>query len=272
MLFNLHRLVLLLGFIWLALTPLRAFDLDTSLGPQALQGFEALQQHNDREAFKDFKRAHENGNVLGTTLLGIAYMEGRGTKVDYYLAKTYFDSALRILKTWREGSGIGNMASSLAPLQSSAALLVANYGLATMMQQGLGMPKDPKQALKMYRGIIIQLGANGVGTVMGTGPGRNSPNQGLNADILNQGDAFAEAMFGLIALPFKHVINLKLLHASSFKNPIAKEYTAQTFYQIGVAYKMGIGTGKKRKKAIKFLEKAVEFGNKEAMQALEGLE
>ncbi|CAM2862146.1 Hp0519-like protein [Helicobacter felis] len=35
---------------------------------------------------------------------------------------------------------------------------------------------------------------------------------------------------------------------------------------------MGIGTGKKRKKAIKFLEKAVEFGNKEAMQALEGLE
>ncbi|WP_104710856.1 tetratricopeptide repeat protein [Helicobacter felis] len=272
MLFNLHRLVLLLGFIWLALTPLRAFDLDTSLGPQALQGFEALQQHNDREAFKDFKRAHENGNVLGTTLLGIAYMEGRGTKVDYYLAKTYFDSALRILKTWREGSGIGNMASSLTPLQSSTALLVANYGLATMMQQGLGMPKDPKQALKMYRGIIIQLGANGVGTVMGTNPA-TSPIQDPNAGVLDASDALIDGMMGLvIALPFKHVINLKLLHASSFKNPIAKEYTAQTLYQIGVAYKMGIGTGKKRKKAIKFLEKAVEFGNKEAMQALEGLE
>ncbi|CRF50307.1 hypothetical protein HHE06_01300 [Helicobacter heilmannii] len=258
---SLRKWALLFGFFWLVCTPLRAvggYWVDNSLGQQIDQGYEALNKHRDKEAFEHFKKADADDNVLGTAFLGVCYLEGRGTKVDYYLAKTYFDSVWRRLEAWRKRKGnVESLAAGeLNKVRASVAYMLTDYGLATMAQKGLGVPKDPKKALKMYRQIIIELGANGMATFLNHG--------GLGIDPISN---------LIVGSAFKHAINLKLLQVTKFnKNMVAKEYTGKTLYQIGMAYKMGIGTGKKRGKAKKFLEKAVEFGNEEAMQALEGLE
>ncbi|BDQ27769.1 hypothetical protein ASB1_14450 [Helicobacter heilmannii] len=271
------QVVGILGLVWIVCVPLSAWQQDKYLSEGGVEikkgvdllfkGVDALETHHDRQAFTYFKQSHQHGSILGTTFLGIVYMEGRGTAPDYYLAKSYFDSALRQLRVLlKANSAEEELATGSTPIQNFDTSIIANYGLATMIQQGLGMPKDPEKALHMYREIIVALGANGATAVL-----RKTSNGPRYQGELS---VITDSVLDLVtAMPFKHVIDLKLLKASYYSNnKIAKEYVGKTLYQIGMAYKMGIGTGKKRGKAKKFLEKAVEFGNEEAMQALEGLE
>ncbi|WP_163556227.1 SEL1-like repeat protein [Helicobacter suis] len=115
----------------------------------------------------------------------------------------------------------------------------------------------------MYRAILLQdIKASANKTVL------------RKAGNLRDDTTAAVAFFGagLLTLPLSHTIDLKHLSAQPFNQvPMTKHFIGVTLYRIGMAYKEGIGTKAKPKKAIKFLEKAVEFGNEEAMKPLESL-
>ncbi|GAA8448962.1 hypothetical protein KKKH12_13470 [Helicobacter pylori] len=49
---------------------------------------------------------------------------------------------------------------------------------------------------------------------------------------------------------------------------LLKQQMGEILYRIGIAYKEGLGTKKKKEKAKKFLQKSAEFGCEKAMEAL----
>ncbi|WP_163564585.1 SEL1-like repeat protein [Helicobacter suis] len=239
--------------------PLRAGEVSTFIATKEAsalvqEGMADQSQGRYKQAYQAYKTAHDKKEDLGTALLATLLYQGLGVKADPFEAKTLFESVLRNGKDY-------------------TTILVAHLGLADMTSKGIGMNKDPKKALKMYRAILFKdIHASANSTVF-----LGSPNLGTTATVTRHpaGEEIAGAarlLGGLLTLPFSHTIDLKHLNAQNFsKFPIVKHFTGITLYKIGMAYKEGIGTKVKPKKAIKFLEKAVEFGNEEAMKPLESL-
>ncbi|WP_163499650.1 SEL1-like repeat protein [Helicobacter suis] len=208
------------------------------------EGMADQSQGRYEQAYQAYKTAHDKKEDLGTALLATLLYQGLGVKADPFEAKTLFESVLRNRKDY-------------------VTMLVAHLGLADMISKGIGMKKDPKKALKIYRTILLQdIKASANKTVL------------RKAGNIRDDTTAAVAFFGagLLTLPFSHIIDLKHLNVQIFNQfPIRKHFIGITLYRIGMAYKEGIGTKAKPKKAIKFLEKAVDFGNEEAMKALESL-
>ncbi|WP_221272682.1 MULTISPECIES: hypothetical protein [unclassified Helicobacter] len=208
-------------------------------------GMQAEAKKQYAQAYQAYSQAYDQKNNLGTALLANLLMKGLGCKADPFKARMLFEGVLK-------GEGLVYMQNNTD--NNFAASLMSSLGLADIEQQGLGVPRDPKKALKDYRKIILGLGTSGQATLAS----EKSPVLGLVGI--------------LVASPFAHTINLGRLKVGQFKKyPITRKVVGVVLYRIGMAYKEGIGTSVKKKKALKFLNKAVEFGNEEAMGAVEAL-
>ncbi|BCD49678.1 SEL1-like repeat protein [Helicobacter suis] len=226
--------------------PLRAGEVSTFIATEKAsalvqEGMADQSQGRYKQAYQAYKAAHDKKEDLGAALLATLLYQGLGVKADPFEAKTLFESVLRNGKDY-------------------TTILVAHLGLAGMISKGIGMNKDPKKALKMYRAILLKdIHASASGTVLAGTAHATQDDPIWGTGIL--------LGMGLLSLPFFHTIDLKHLNVRAFNQvPIRKHFTGITLYRIGMAYKEGIGTKVKPKKAIKFLEKAVEFGNEEAMK------
>ncbi|WQV07392.1 sel1 repeat family protein [Helicobacter pylori] len=217
-----------------------------------------------KQAFKDFKTAEEYGIGLGSVYLAKMYLEGKGVKVDYKKAQLYAQNAIK-------GHGSGMLGGALI--------------LGYMQAQGLGMKKDLKQALKTYTHVVRMLSNKGISFY-------NDPTL-LNFTTSVTSFAIASQFIdlsGLSANPkefgkqFERLENLKSslqgngeIHNMTSYEDIAeissniillKQQMGEILYRIGIAYKEGLGTRKKKEKAKKFLQKSAEFGYEKAMEAL----
>ncbi|WP_163535412.1 SEL1-like repeat protein [Helicobacter suis] len=240
--------------------PLRAGEVSTFIATKEAsalvqEGMADQSQGRYKQAYQAYKTAHDKKEDLGTALLATLLYQGLGVKADPFEAKTLFESVLRNYEAaFRE-----SLLRSRIMIGTTmfVAVLVVDLGLADMTSKGIGMNKDPKKALKMYRAILLK-----------------DIKASANMTALSKTNQHEILSFGmsLLTLPFSHIIDLKHLNAQDFsKFPIMKHFAGVALYRVGMAYKEGIGTKVKPKKAIKFLEKAVEFGNEEAMQPLESL-
>ncbi|BCZ16864.1 hypothetical protein NHP190003_01460 [Helicobacter sp. NHP19-003] len=76
----------------------------------------------------------------------------------------------------------------------------------------------------------------------------------------------------LTRLSVSKTFNLKKLPVAILRRlPFIKILVGQTLYKMGMAYKMGVGTGRSRKKAKECLNMAFDLGNKEALKAMRDL-
>ncbi|WP_033618300.1 tetratricopeptide repeat protein [Helicobacter pylori] len=227
-------------------------------------GLDNFNKGQSKQAFKDFKTAEEYGIGLGSVYLAKMYLEGKGVKVDYKKAQLYAQNAIK-------GYGSGMLGGALI--------------LGYMQAQGLGMKKDLKQALKTYTHVVRMLSNKGISFY-------NDPTL-LNFTTSVTSFAIASQFIdlsGLSANPkefgkkFERLENLKSslqgngeIHNMTSYEDIAeissniillKQQMGEILYRIGIAYKEGLGTRKKKEKAKKFLQKSAEFGYEKAMEAL----
>ncbi|WP_104686663.1 tetratricopeptide repeat protein [Helicobacter felis] len=255
------------GFLvlWVACVPLRGSNLDEGIGPLLYEGINAESHHNYKKAYKIYQQAHEAGNVLGTALLGKLYAYGLGVEVNPGKAKVYFHIVLKDTKVKHESSlaikynqagEVGN--ERYSPTFLSAAMIVANLGLAHLYQEGLGMGKSPRKAFKLYKHILVRMGANkGHGFMLGMLTG---------IATFGVGEVLARSVAG-------HSLKLKNLPVALIqKLPYIKTLVSQTLYEMGMAYKMGIGTGKSRSKAKECFQMAIDLGSNQALEAMRDLQ
>ncbi|BCZ20035.1 hypothetical protein NHP190012_16770 (plasmid) [Helicobacter sp. NHP19-012] len=224
---------------------------EIQLSPDVQKGLMAQSEQQYKQAFDAFLAADRAGDMFGSALLGGLYAEGKGVEKNTARAETYFnkvlsnaavkDSAVNYKTSYYAWHGADFMHSSVA-----LARITARLGLAQIYEK-----TNPKESFKLYRLILRNIGANWGTTTSG---------QLLNAVTLGFGYSMAS-----------RAINLKALDPSATKDPYAKQLISIALYKIGMAYKEGRGTHVKRKKAIEFLEKARDFGNQKAIEALRGL-
>ncbi|MFA7934942.1 tetratricopeptide repeat protein [Helicobacter pylori] len=220
-------------------------------------GLDNFNKGQYKQAFKDFRKAQEYGIGLGSVYLAKMYLEGKGVKVDYKKAQLYAKNAIK-----RYGSGMLGGA------------LILGY----MQAEGLGMKKDLKQALKTYRSVVRILSNKGInfhnnfnlpfvqttGIAIGV---RFIDLSGLSANPIKFGKKF-----GILVMKSTQIKDRILLWEDiaeiSSNIILLKQQMGEILYRIGIAYKEGLGTRKKKNRAKKFLQKSAEFGYEKAMEAL----
>ncbi|WP_025449345.1 tetratricopeptide repeat protein [Helicobacter pylori] len=221
-------------------------------------GLDHFNQGQYKQAFKDFREAQEYGIGLGSVYLAKMYLEGKGVKVDYKKAQFYAQNAIK-------GYGSGLLGGTLI--------------LGRMQAEGLGMKKDLKQALKTYRHVVRMFSNKSTNftnnfrlpnlaefTSMLIGS-RFIDLSGLSANPEKFGKKF-----GILvkkALQIKdNTLSWEDIAEISSNIILLKQQMGEILYRIGIAYKEGLGTKKKKDKAKKFLQKSAEFGYEKAMEAL----
>ncbi|EJB50640.1 tetratricopeptide repeat protein [Helicobacter pylori] len=221
-------------------------------------GLDHFNQGQYKQAFKDFKLAQEYSIGLGSVYLAKMYLEGKGVKVDYKKAQFYAQNAIK-------GYGSGLLGGTLI--------------LGRMQAEGLGMKKDLKQALKTYRHVVRMFSNKSTNftnnfrlpnlaefTSMLIGS-RFIDLSGLSANPEKFGKKF-----GILvkkALQIKdNILSWEDIAEISSNIILLKQQMGEILYRIGIAYKEGLGTKKKKDKAKKFLQKSAEFGYEKAMEAL----
>ncbi|WQS63460.1 sel1 repeat family protein [Helicobacter pylori] len=221
-------------------------------------GLDHFNQGQYKQAFKDFREAQEYGIGLGSVYLAKMYLEGKGVKVDYKKAQLYAKNAIK-------GYGSGLLGGTLI--------------LGRMQAEGLGMKKDLKQALKTYRHVVRMFSNKSTNftnnfrlpnlaefTSMLIGS-RFIDLSGLSANPEKFGKKF-----GILvkkALQIKdNTLSWEDIAEISSNIILLKQQMGEILYRIGIAYKEGLGTKKKKDKAKKFLQKSAEFGYEKAMEAL----
>ncbi len=221
-------------------------------------GLDHFNQGQYKQAFKDFKLAQEYSIGLGSVYLAKMYLEGKGVKVDYKKAQFYAQNAIK-------GYGSGLLGGTLI--------------LGRMQAEGLGMKKDLKQVLKTYRHVVRIFSnkstnyftnnfrlPNLVFTSMLIGS-RFIDLSGLSANPIKFGKKF-----GILVKKSTQIKDRTLLWEDiaeiSSNITLLKQQMGEILYRIGIAYKEGLGTRKKKDRAKKFLQKSAEFGYEKAMEAL----
>ncbi|MGL2456635.1 sel1 repeat family protein [Helicobacter pylori] len=221
-------------------------------------GLDHFNQGQYKQAFKDFRLAQEYGIGLGSVYLSKMYLEGKGVKVDYKKAQLYAKNAIK-------GYGSGLLGGTLI--------------LGYMQAEGLGMKKDLKQALKTYRHVVRMFSNKSTNftnnfrlpnlaefTSMLIGS-RFIDLSGLSANPEKFGKKF-----GILvkkALQIKdNTLSWEDIAEISSNIILLKQQMGEILYRIGIAYKEGLGTRKKKDRAKKFLQKSAEFGYEKAMEAL----
>lgn len=221
-------------------------------------GLDHFNQGQYKQAFKDFREAQEYGIGLGSVYLAKMYLERKGVKVDYKKAQFYAKNAIK-------GYGSGLLGGTLI--------------LGRMQAEGLGMKKDLKQALKTYRHVVRMFSNKSTNftnnfrlpnlaefTSMLIGS-RFIDLSGLSANPEKFGKKF-----GILvkkALQIKdNTLSWEDIAEISSNIILLKQQMGEILYRIGIAYKEGLGTRKKKDRAKKFLQKSAEFGYEKAMEAL----
>ncbi len=199
-------------------------------------GLDHFNQGQYKQAFKDFKLAQEYSIGLGSVYLAKMYLEGKGVKVDYKKAQFYAQNAIK-------GYGSGLLGGALI--------------LGRMQAQGLGMKKDLKQALKTYRHVVRIFSnkstnyfannfrlPNLVFTSMLIGS-RFIDLSGLSANPIKFGKKF-----GILVKKSTQIKDRTLLWEDiaeiSSNITLLKQQMGEILYRIGIAYKEGLGTRKKK--------------------------
>ncbi|MGL2732249.1 sel1 repeat family protein [Helicobacter pylori] len=221
-------------------------------------GLDHFNQGQYKQAFKDFKLAQEYGIGLGSVYLAKMYLEGKGVKVDYKKAQFYAENAIK-------GYGSGLLGGALI--------------LGRMQAQGLGMKKDLKQALKTYRHVVRIFSNKSTNyfannfrlpnlafTSMLIGS-RFIDLSGLSANPIKFGKKFGILVMKSTQIKDKTLLWEDIAEISS-NITLLKQQMGEILYRIGIAYKEGLGTRKKKDRAKKFLQKSAEFGYEKAMEAL----
>lgn len=226
-------------------------------------GLDNFNKGQYKQAFKNFRKAQEYGIGLGSVYLAKMYLEGKGVKVDYKKAQLYAKNAIK-----RYGSG----------------MLGGTLILGYMQAQGLGIKKDLKQALKTYK-HVVRIFSN-----KSTNYFANNfrlPNLAFTSMLI--GSRFID-LSGLSANPIKfgkkfekledfkyflhsngevpNALSMEDIAEISSNIILLKQQMGEILYRIGIAYKEGLGTRKKKDRAKKFLQKSAEFGYEKAMEAL----
>ncbi|TPH74354.1 sel1 repeat family protein [Helicobacter pylori] len=221
-------------------------------------GLDNFNKGQYKQAFKDFKLAQEYSIGLGSVYLAKMYLEGKGVKADYKKVQFYAQNAIK-------GYGSGLLGGALI--------------LGRMQAQGLGMKKDLKQALKTYR-HVVRIFSN-----KSTNYFANNfrlPNLAFTSMLI--GSRFID-LSSLSANPIKFgkKFGILVMKSTQIKDRILlwediaeissniillKQQMGEILYRIGIAYKEGLGTRKKKNRAKKFLQKSAEFGYEKAMEAL----
>ncbi|MGL2611368.1 sel1 repeat family protein [Helicobacter pylori] len=221
-------------------------------------GLDHFNQGQYKQAFKDFRLAQEYGIGLGNVYLAKMYLEGKGVKVDYKKAQFYAQNAIK-------GYGSGLLGGTLI--------------LGRMQAEGLGMKKDLKQALKTYRHVVRMFSNKSTNftnnfrlpnlaefTSMLIGS-RFIDLSGLSTNPIKFGKKFG--IFVKKALQIKdNTLSWEDIAEISSNIILLKQQMGEILYRIGIAYKEGLGTRKKKDRAKKFLQKSAEFGYEKAMEAL----
>ncbi|WP_120957501.1 tetratricopeptide repeat protein [Helicobacter pylori] len=221
-------------------------------------GLDHFNQGQYKQAFKDFKLAQEYSIGLGSVYLAKMYLEGKGVKVDYKKAQFYAQNAIK-------GYGSGLLGGALI--------------LGRMQAEGLGMKKDLKQALKTYRHVVRMFSNKSTNftnnfrlpnlaefTSMLIGS-RFIDLSGLSANPIKFGKKFGILVKKSTQIKDKTLLWEDIAEISS-NIILLKQQMGEILYRIGIAYKEGLGTRKKKEKAKKFLQKSAEFGYEKAMEAL----
>ncbi len=220
-------------------------------------GLDHFNQGQYKQAFKDFKLAQEYSIGLGSVYLAKMYLEGKGVKVDYKKVQFYAKNAIK-------GYGSGMLGGALI--------------LGRMQAEGLGMKKDLKQALKTYRSVVRILSNKGInfhnnfnlpfvqttGIAIGV---RFIDLSGLSANPIKFGKKFGILVMKSTQIKDKTLLWEDIAEISS-NIILLKQQMGEILYRIGIAYKEGLGTRKKKDRAKKFLQKSAEFGYEKAMEAL----
>ncbi|MCQ2860268.1 sel1 repeat family protein [Helicobacter pylori] len=220
-------------------------------------GLDHFNQGQYKQAFKDFRLAQEYSIGLGSVYLAKMYLEGKGVKVDYKKAQFYAQNAIK-------GYGSGLLGGALI--------------LGRMQAQGLGMKKDLKQALKTYRHVVRMFSNKSTNYFANN---FRLPNLAFTSMLI--GSQFID-LSGLSANPIKFGKKFGILvkKSTQIKDKLLwediaeistniillKQQMGEILYRIGIAYKEGLGTRKKKDRAKKFLQKSAEFGYEKAMEAL----
>ncbi len=213
-------------------------------------GLDNFNKGQYQQAFKDFKKAQEYGIGLGSVYLAKMYLERKGVKVDYKKAQFYAQNAIK-------GYGSGLLGGALI--------------LGRMQAEGLGMKKDLKQALKTYRHVVRMFSNKSTNyfannfrlpnlafTSMLIGS-RFIDLSGLSANPIKFGKKFGILVKKSLQIKDKTLLWEDIAEISS-NITLLKQQMGEILYRIGIAYKEGLGTKKKKEKAKKFLQKSAEFG------------
>ncbi|WP_104741356.1 tetratricopeptide repeat protein [Helicobacter ailurogastricus] len=262
---------ILVGFLalWVAFAPLKGDEnFDEKISPSLYEGIQAdLFNQNYKKAYEIYEQANKKGDVLGTALLGRLYAYGLGVEANPNKAKVYFHIVLNNPAVKKEvskahtynsldgsnpGEGLLGEREPYIPTYLSAAMIVVNLSLAHMYEEGLEGKKDPKKAFKLYKLILANVGAN----------------NGHGWSLTNM----LPYVGGLARLSVSKTFNLKKLPVALLRRlPFIKILVGQTLYKMGMAYKMGVGTGRSHKKAKECFNMAFDLGNKEALKAMRDL-
>ncbi|WQU97221.1 sel1 repeat family protein [Helicobacter pylori] len=221
-------------------------------------GLDNFNKGQYKQAFKDFREAQEYGIGLGSVYLAKMYLEGKGVKVDYKKAQLYAQNAIK-------GYGSGMLGG----------VLILGY----MQAQGLGMKKDLKQALKTYRYVVRMFSNKSTNftnnfrlpnlaefTSMLIGS-RFIDLSGLSANPIKFGKKFGILVKKALQIK-NNTLSWEDIAEISSNIILLKQQMGEILYRIGIAYKEGLGTRKKKEKAKQFLQKSAEFGYEKAMEAL----
>ncbi|GAA9225367.1 HP0519 family Sel1-like repeat protein [Helicobacter pylori] len=221
-------------------------------------GLDNFNKGQYKQAFKNFRKAQEYGIGLGSVYLAKMYLEGKGVKVDYKKAQFYAQNAIK-------GYGSGLLGGTLI--------------LGRMQAQGLGMKKDLKQALNTYRHVVRMFSNKSTNyfannfrlpnlafTSMLIGS-RFIDLSGLSANPIKFGKKFGILVKKSTQIKDKTLLWEDIAEISS-NIILLKQQMGEILYRIGIAYKEGLGTRKKKNRAKKFLQKSAEFGYEKAMEAL----
>ncbi len=217
-------------------------------------GLDNFNKGQYQQAFKNFRKAQEYSIGLGSVYLAKMYLEGKGVKVDYKKAQLYAKNAIK-----RYGSG----------------MLGGTLILGYMQAEGLGMKKDLKQALNTYRHVVRILSNKGINfhnnfrlpnlvQVAGIAIGaRFIDLSGLSANPKKFGKKFGILVNKSTQIKDKTLLWEDIAEISS-NITLLKQQMGEILYRIGIAYKEGLGTRKKKDRAKKFLQKSAEFGYEKA--------
>ncbi|EMG80388.1 Sel1 repeat protein [Helicobacter pylori GAM105Ai] len=220
-------------------------------------GLDHFNQGQYKQAFKDFREAQEYGIGLGSVYLAKMYLERKGVKVDYKKAQLYAKNAIK-------GYGSGLLGGTLI--------------LGRMQAEGLGMKKDLKQALKTYRHVVRMFSnkstnfINKFGSNLAEFTSMLIGSRFIDLSGLSANPEKFGKKFGILvkkALQIKdNTLSWEDIAEISSNIILLKQQMGEILYRIGIAYKEGLGTRKKKDRAKKFLQKSAEFGYEKAMEAL----